>query len=206
MDNYIPNSHKFKEESKNAKLEKKEIKRVTKGSVKTKKKSEIGKLKDTFIAEDISTVGNYIFSDVIIPAVKKAISTVVRDGIDMLLFGETSKKRGSNSINYVSYRDYARDYDYKPSDSKFSSYSRFDYREDLVFESRGEVEAVRDQMNDIIDRYGFVTVADMYEMADPNITPPYTSNKYGWSSIRSAEPIRVHGGYILKLPRPIPMD
>ena len=73
------------------------------------------------------------------------------------------------------------------------------YEGDITFETRGDAEAVLEQMDDVIDRYGIVTVADMYDMAD--LTAPYTSNKYGWTSINSAEVVRVRDGYILKLPK-----
>jgi hypothetical protein len=60
-------------------------------------------------------------------------------------------------------------------------------------------------MNEVIDQYGMVTVADMYEMADRSA--PYTSNKYGWTSVRSAEVVRARGGqYIIKLPKAMPLD
>ena len=60
-------------------------------------------------------------------------------------------------------------------------------------------------MLDVIDRYGFVTVGDMYDLS--GLTPPYTANSYGWTSIRTAEPVRVRdGGYVLKLPKASPID
>ena len=66
-------------------------------------------------------------------------------------------------------------------------------------------EMVREQMLDIIERYGFVTVADVYDMAD--LTAPYTSNKYGWTNIRNAETMRLRdGGFVLKLPKAMPID
>jgi hypothetical protein len=50
-----------------------------------------------------------------------------------------------------------------------------------------------------------VTVADMYDMADS--TAPYTSNRYGWTSLRTAEVKRVQGGYyIIDLPKAAPID
>ena len=69
---------------------------------------------------------------------------------------------------------------------------------------RVEAEEVRRQMLDVIARYGFVTVADMYDMA--GLTPPYTANSYGWVNIRTAEPVRVRDGYILRLPKASPID
>lgn len=198
MDEYKPNSHKFKEEQKQK--EERDIKKVVTGSTKLRKKSELSKLTGAIVAEDASNVKSYIMSDVIIPAAKKLISDIVKDGIEMLLYGTTggSKKSSGNKVSYRSYydrdsdrRDYARRSD------------RFDF-EDIEFDSRGDAEAVRTGMEEVIERYGFVTVADMYDMADR--TAPYTANKYGWTSVRNAEVVRVRDGYILKLSRAVPIE
>ena len=158
---------------------------------------------DIFISEDASNVKSYIFMDVLVPAIKKAISDIVTDGIDMILYGGTGGGKRSKSSSKVAYRSYYDDRRDRDRDS-YSSRSRFDY-DDLVFTSRGDVERVRDQMDEVIDRYGLVTVADMYEMAgESNV--PFTANKYGWTNIRTAEPIRVKGGYVLKLPKAMPID
>ena len=193
---FKPNSHKYKEEQKSSNERK--VGKVTTGKVKTKKRSEGSKLRDIFIAEDVSSVRSYIFMDVLVPAIKNAIVDIVTDGVNMI-FG-TGKKRSSSSSNYVSYRDCFRRDD-RIRDSRASN--RFNY-DDLIFESRGEAEAVRDQMDAMIDRYGVVTIADMYDMAD--ISAPYTSNKYGWTSLRNADVIRVREGYVIKLPRAMPID
>ena len=195
--NFKPNSHRYKEEQKNASSERK-IEKVVSGNVKTKKKSETSKLRDVFIAEDVSNVKSYIFMDVLVPAIKNAIVDIVTDGVNMI-FGTKGKTKTSSS-NYVSYRDYFRRDD-RVRDARPSN--RFNY-DDLKFESRGEAEAVRDQMDAMIERYGFVTIADMYDMAD--LSAPYTSNKYGWTNLRNADVVRVREGYIIKLPRALPID
>lgn len=205
---YPSNSHKSKEEQKQRQMttEDKQIQKVVKSPAKTKT-NEVRKLADIFISEDVSNVKNYIFMDVIVPAVKKAIYDVVTNGIDMFLYGGNGKgKSSSNSGSKVSYRNYYERKDngsgYRGSENT-KSHNGFDY-EDIVFDNRGEAEAAKQQMLDVISRYGVVTVADLYDMADR--TAPYTSNKYGWVDVSSAETQRVRDGYILKLPRAIPID
>lgn len=205
---YTPNSHKYKEEQKTAATTEKRVQKVVKGPVKTKT-NEIRKLTDIFISEDISNVKEYIFMDVLVPAIKKAIYDIVTNGIDMFLYGGTGKNKNNSSGAKVSYRSY---YDQKNNNhssnyrgSENTSRNGFDY-EDIVFSNRGDAEAVKQQMRDVIGRYGVVTVADLYEMADPNLTPPYTSCKYGWMDVSSAEAQRVRDGYILKLPKAVPID
>lgn len=204
MQDYKPNSHRFKEEQKKKAAEEKERKIekvVSNGSAKIKKKSELSKFTSAFISEDVSNVKSHVVSDVIIPAAKKLIYDIVKDGIDMLLYG-TSGNSGRSTVG--SKVSYSKMYD-DPRDRRSSttSKSRFDF-DDLVFESRGVAEAVRAQMQEVIERYGFVTVADMYDMAD--VTQPYTSNKYGWINISSSEIVRIRDGYIIKLPKPAPID
>lgn len=86
--------------------ERKNVKIVT-GPVKVRKKSEVKKLADVFISEDAGKVKNYIFMDVLIPAVKKAISDIIINGVDMILYGESGRSRRSSRMERSSYRDYS---------------------------------------------------------------------------------------------------
>ena len=203
MDDYKPNSHRFKEEQKASPIESKRVEKVVSKTAKAKKKSELTKLKDVFISEDVSNVKTYIISDVLIPAAKKAIYDIITNGIDMILYGGSGRSKSKSNVDRVSYRSY-----YETSKDRFGSNSvsatrGFEY-DDIIFESRGEAEAVRTQMNEIIDQYGYVTVADLYDMAD--LTAPFTSNRYGWTSVRNADIGRVRDGYVLKLSRAMPID
>lgn len=204
---YPPNSFKSREEQKTTSSEEKRVQKVARGPVKTKK-NEVRKIADIFISEDVSNVKNYIFMDVLVPAIKKAIYDIVTNGIDMFLYGGTGKAKSSSGGAKVSYRNF---YDQKNTNSGYRGsesvkpQNAFNY-EDLVFSNRGDAELVKQQMKDIIARYGVVTIADMYEMADPNLTAPYTSHKYGWMDVSGAEAMRVRDGYILKLPRAVPID
>lgn len=202
---YTPNSHKYKEQQKAA-SEEKRVTKVVKGPVKTKT-NEVRKLADIFISEDISSVKNYIFMDVLVPAIKKAIYDIVTNGIDMFLYGSSGRSKNNSTgakVSYRSYYDQKNNSNYRGSENTQNRNS-FDY-EDIVFSNRGDAEAVKQQMMEVIGRYGVVTVSDLYEMADPNLTPPYTSCKYGWMDVRGAEAVRVRDGYILKLPKAAPID
>lgn len=200
---YKPNSNRYKKEQSNAPAERKKVEKVVKGTVKTRKKSEVSKLKDVFISEDVSNVKSYIVMDVLIPAAKKAISDIVRDGIDMILYGDTHRGRSSSSASYVSYRSYS-DRDRRDT-RRESSRTRvgYDY-DDIVLESRVEAEEVLQRMDELIETYGIVSVADLYDLVGK--TCNYTDNKYGWTNIRNAEPVRVRDGYLLKMPKAGPID
>ena len=199
MEDYKPNSHRFKEDQKSQPEERKKLEKVVTGTVKTKKKSETSKLADIFIAEDASNVKNYILMDVLVPAIKKAISDIVRDGIDMILYGESSgKRRSGGNAGRVSYSGYYNNRDERRTET--TSRTRAGYSpDDIVLETRGEAEEVLSRMDELIDLYGSVSVADLYDLIGK--TGAYTDNKYGWTNIRNAEPVRVRDGYLLKLPK-----
>ena len=198
MEDYKANSHRSKEEQK---LPEKKIEPVVKGKV-TKKKNNVRKLTDTFVSEDIQNVKSYVLMDVLVPAIKKAISDIVTNGIDMILYGESGRSTRKTNASTVSYRNY---YDNRRDDRYSSSRTRTGYSyDDVVLETRSEAEDVLARMDELIDTYGVVSVADMYDLV--GISCNYTDNKYGWTNLRNAEPVRVRDGYMLKLPKALPID
>ena len=202
---YKPNSHKYKAEqaAKQNEQHEKKIEKVVSGTAKTKKKSEMSKFKDIFISEDASNVKSYVLMDVLIPAMKKAISDIVTTGIDMILYGEEGESRRRAPSERVSYRRY---YDQRDDRSIDRVRTRTGYSyDDIIVDNRGEAEEVLSRMDELIDQYGVVSVGDLYDLV--GLTGTYTDQKYGWTNIRTAKPERLRdGGYVIKLPKALPID
>lgn len=203
MENYKSNSHKSKKEAND--IPEKKVEKVTTGVVKTKKKSSARKFTDVFITEDINNVKSYILTDVLIPAVKKAVSDIVTNGIDMLLYGESGRSTKSSTASKVSYRSYYEKKDDRRDRPANRTVGGYDY-DDVVLESRGEAEEVLSRMDELVATYGMASVADLYDLV--GITSRYTDNKYGWTSnIRNAEVVRTRDGdYKIKFPKAMPLD
>ena len=201
---YKPNSHKYREEHNDAPVERKKVEKVVKGAVRTKKKSEIRKFADVFVAEDASTVKSYLVQDLLIPSIKNTILDLIIEGATIIFKGESGRSRKSgSSVDYVSYRRYA-DRDRKDERRYSSVRSSYGF-DDIVLQSRGEAEEVLSRMDELLETYGFVTVADLYDLVGMSCN--YTDNKYGWTNLRNAEPVRVRGGdYMLRLPKAYPID
>lgn len=174
---------------------------VPKANGTIKKKSEAGKLAGLFVAGDIASAKSYIIEDVLIPTIKNAVSEMVRNGIDILLFGEVRKSSNNRSTaSKVSYTNYYNGGSSTRNSDRSSNNCSYD---DIIFPSRGDAEVVLDGLNEIIQAYGFASVADLYELA--NITSGnYTYANYGWTEIINISPARVPEGYILRLPRVTP--
>lgn len=205
MEKYESNSHRSKELQRTAESQpEKRVQKVVTGKVSTRK-NEVRKLTDIFISEDAANVKSYVIMDVLVPGIKNAIYDIVTNSFDMILFGGTGGRKKTSSGSKVSYRSYYDDKrESRRENSNYRDRNRFDY-DDIEFESRVEAEAVLNEMEDCIERYGMVSVADMYDMS--GLAAPYTSSKFGWTSIRTAEVKRVRGGkYIIELPRAIAFD
>lgn len=197
--NYKGNSHKEKEER-----QKEKEKAIVKTPAKVRKKSSARKVLNFFAADDAQDIGSYILLDVIKPAAKKLIWDILAGGLKMALFGDAdtgSTKPGSASrISYQKF--YEKDRDRVPVRSGRSRLG-YDF-DDIILETRSEAEDILGRMDEIVDNYGIVSVADFYDLA--GIEGNHTDNKYGWTDIRNASIIRSHGGYIIKLPKALPID
>lgn len=160
-----------------------------------------------FIADDIHTIKDYILWDVLLPAVKNAISDTVTNGIDMLLFGQT-RTRGGNTVKRIT--PYSSLYSNNVSSNRVVKYNEpaqdrrprslggYSYQE-VVLATRPEAEDVLAQMRLYLDRYGVVSVGDLYGAVGE--VPDMIDNKWGWSDLSGACVQRCSDGFILRMPR-----
>lgn len=207
MDEYPSNSNKSREEVAAKAPDEKKIEKVVTGNVKLRKRGVARTFSDVFLTQDVDSVKHYILMDVIIPKVKDVLHDIGSEAWDSI-WGIQGKSHGSTPASKVSYRDY---YDKKRDRREPSRYSGGSYRDyqrvpinDIVLDSRGEAEDVIERMDDIIATYGTVSVADLYELC--GVSCNYTDNRYGWTDISMASVVRVREGFLIKMPRPMPLD
>ena len=187
----------------NSKLpERKKLEQVT-STPATKKKSNFGtKAFSAFVGEDVHDVGQYLLYDVTIPAIKNTLSDLVSQGIERLLFGESSPRgRSSSGGSRVSYGSYSRP-GMAPGNKRDASPRARRYHDfsEIELESRDEAYLVIDRLGDLIEEYGLATVADLYDLC--GITTEYTDENWGWTSSRYMSVVRSRHGYMLQLPKP----
>lgn len=194
---YKSNSHRSKEqESLHEPLPERRTEKVVTGNVKQRKKTGFSKAASTFLPGDMNTVKSYILMDVLVPAIKRTISDIVCNGINMLL-GEPNRGKKDTVGAKVSYRQYYRDDDRRDY-TRPRAQMQYSY-DDIIFETRGDAEEVLYRMEELLDRFDAVSVADLFDMA--GISCNYTDNKYGWTDLQNAHVERVRDGYIIDLPR-----
>ena len=78
---------------------------------------------------------------------------------------------------------------------------------EIVFEHRNNALVALSNLKDIFDRYGVVSVGDLYDEAA--IKCDYTSSRFGWKdydAIHNAKVVKVKGGYMIDLPEPVEFE
>lgn len=202
-ENLPDNSHKSRNEKKTStESGEKRVEKVIKGKAKVKK-NEMRKLTDVFISEDVSNVKNYILMDVIVPSIKKAFYELVVGTLDMTLYGGRGggKRSTADRVSYkTDYNGVSRRDERTYNSTRTASGYSYD---DIIVDTRGEAEAVLMRLDEVMEEYECVRVADLYDLV--GVTGNYTDNNYGWTNIRNAEVVRVRDGYKIKMPRAIPL-
>lgn len=218
MDDYPSNSHKdegkLERPTKIEKTNKKKVERVVVGDVKRRKKPLGKRVVEVFIGGNANNVWSYVAFDVLIPAAKEMVSEAVSQGIERMLFGDSSSRRGGRSRGaspgYVSYNRFSnstppwkRD-EPRPQPSMSKRGRATHNFDEIILATRVEAEEVIDRLFDLISRYETATVSDLYEMV--GVSGDFTDEKWGWTDLRGADVTRIRGGYLLDLPRPEPLD
>ena len=77
-------------------------------------------------------------------------------------------------------------------------------RTEIVFDSRSNAEKVLDDLNILMEEYGVVRVADLYDLI--GLMPTYTDNNYGWINLTGTSIVRVRHGYEIIMPKPVRIE
>jgi len=193
-------------------VERKALEPVVTGKVIRRKKSVGKKLAETFTGDSAGEVGNYVFFDVIVPAIKSMIVESGKEALDRIFWGSGGGPRRSG--NGRSQRGYSDMYTGRPRvdferpglpprqepQRALSQKARMTHDfDEIIVETRGEAEKVLDGLGLLVEQYGVARVSDMYELLE--ITPSYTDDKYGWYDLRGSSITRNSQGYLLNLPK-----
>lgn len=74
--------------------------------------------------------------------------------------------------------------------------------DEIEFATPEDASAVLGKMCDIIKKYGYVTVADFYDLINHIVHVPYNTSKFGWDNLSSAHIKDSALGYAIVFPEP----
>lgn len=175
---------------------------------KVQKKSAIKEALRTFFAQDLPEIAEHLVIDVAIPAAKNAITDMVTQGIQQLLYGEVDPRRRPTS-GYTSYSSSSRFsrgtgyYESRRPERPEPRQPKPTNIEDLVFDTRGDAVDVIEFSKELIERYGQVSVADL--MSSVGIQPRYTDERWGWTTTDAFEIRQIREGWLVSADRPEPI-
>lgn len=175
---------------------------------KVQKKSAIKEALRTFFAQDLPEIAEHLVVDVAIPAAKNAITDMVTQGIQQLLYGEVDPRRRPSS-GYTSYSSSSRSdrgrayYESRRPERREPRQPKPTNVEDLVFDTRGDAVDVIEFIAESIEQYGQVSVADL--MSSVGIQPRYTDERWGWTTTDAFEIRQIREGWLVSADRPEPI-
>lgn len=214
MEGEFPSNSKYKKVVPQSSEPEKKVEKITEGTVVRRKKSLGKRFKEVFVSGDSKSVGHYVLLEVLLPAVKDMIADVASTYVDRTLFGEgrsghrrpgMSHARPTGTPGYVSYNRFGPAGSREDARPSLSRQARATHSfDELVIATRVEAEAVISSLYDLLEKYQQATVEDLYDLVGE--TPQYTDSKWGWTDLRTAGVTRSGGGYLLALPKPIPLD
>ena len=215
----ISNSHKSREEEavqdKTAKRDRPvyhdrpEVKPSLEKDRGIKKETFGSKLKRAWFGDSVENAGDYMIFEVGVPAMKATLMDMLYNGIEVLLFGQSSghlsRGRDSRRAGYNTMYRRERDRDRDPRRAR---------DEDLgyVWEqcdpplSKSEAQSVLADLRDRAYDDDYATVADLLNFMRMKDAIEFTDEGIGWypDDLRNdragIRPVR--GGYVLDLPRP----
>lgn len=208
-----------KKQAQNSRKDRPKPAKITQG--KEKKKTISQTFKETFIAEDFKTVGNWLLEDKIKPGIRQWTFNIFDDMLDwvrssasMAIFGQDHRRRGQNyrngyrdDRNYVQYNDYSSYYNsgerkdkVRVSQNSFRKGQLMDY----YFETKESAQDVLDMLVERIYEYGDVAVADYYVSIGQSVNS--TDYNYGWKDLSMAKVSRVDSdSWAIDFPKIIPL-
>lgn len=189
--------------------EKEKVEKVVSGTVVQRKKPIGRRFKELFLGGDAKSASNYVVMDVLVPAFKNMVWDALSQGSQRMIFGDSSSRRRSPldaSRPRVSYqtpvdRSYSRERGTmlpgQPPVYRNVVTPRREANE-IILASRAEAELVLERLTDIISTYEVASVMDLHDLI--GLPTEHVQNKWGWTTLASAEIKQIREGWFLDLP------
>lgn len=197
---------------KTAPKENKRLEKVIEGGAKERPKTVGERFRAIFIRADLGDVAKYITTDVIIPAVRDMLYDTATESFRRTLYGEdrdTRKRRGGRGRGpHVSYNEMS-----DPRRRRRESVMLPDQpprhapptgaEKRMLLSSREDAERILDRMEESVDEYGAVSVANLFELAGMPVSA--IDYSWGWTELAYTEIRQVREGWLIDFPPTTPL-
>lgn len=210
MENLPSNSNEPRAKRTGA-AEERHFDRIIETPVIRQKKTLGARLRDLLFNGD--NIVEYVMNEVLLPAFKDTMSDAVSTAVNRALFGESDARArkpsstrssafgGTSHTNYNRYSTPSRHETTRSLPRRGRTANAF---ETIIFATRVEAQIIMDQMEKSVEKFGMVSVRDLYEMVGESFH--YTDNDFGWTDLSSARIRQVRNGWMFVLPDPEPLE
>jgi hypothetical protein len=186
------------------------------GEVSVKKPSLGSRFKTTFFSGDAKGTAQHVWQNILVPMAQNALLDAIQQGSERMVVGQVRSRSSMGgtipNLLGLGHQAYNKMYTNGPMPGPMATTSVQQQRmnrathnfSDFVVGSRAAAEVVIDRMYDLLSRDGAVTVADFMDLIGENAD--YTMQKWGWVDLHGSQVVRVPQGYLIDLPRPVPLD
>jgi hypothetical protein len=150
------------------------------------------------VYSNVRNIGNSLFEDIVIPAIKSVISDFFSNALNMALFGESSTPASKGSR-----RPYHRMYERRGVSNRHTptKSARVEVMfEDVLYDTREDAELVLGRLLELIAEYDQATIGDLYSLV--GLQSNYTHERYGWFDLSRSRVHFTSDGYLIDLPEP----
>lgn len=196
------NSKKSKEPA----VEAKQIEQVVTTGVTEKKRSLGKKLSETFFGGDFQSAARFVTTDVLLPAVRNLFVEATTRGIERVIYGDRAPTRqtpmqpmfgqGHTKYNYTPQSQSSVMMPKQPPHRTQPSPTR--KADEIMFQSREQAELILENMSNVLDKYGAVSIADLCAMV--GFPSTYVDNNWGWTRLGHSAIRQTRNGWLLDLP------
>lgn len=190
-------------------VEREKIEPIVHGKVTQKKPNVFKRAARGMVADDVTNVGDFVLTDVVMPAVRNLMYDIVSQGMHRVLFGTArGPRRGSGAGAYsgpganlkTAYHRVTNEPARNEPGISRSDMARHNFDE-IYLDDNAEALDVLENLIARVNQYGSASVADFYEYL--GVTGGFTDQAYGWKNLSAAQVRQTRKGYTFDLPRPI---
>lgn len=183
-------------------------KKVVSGKTEIKKEGAIKKFAHSFVQEDAKTIGGFVWTDVVVPAIKTTIADVVKNTLDMMFWGKSGGRSSNVPAGRYSYNSIYKSQQQNQARNTSYQQNKVYHYDDISFETRDDAVKVLKSMREELDIYSVVSVAAFFDYAGRSRDGRYadTDNKWGWSDLSAAKVYPSGGRWYIDLPQANTLD
>ena len=201
--NIKPNSNKYRDQHKTE--DDHRLTKVTKGVAKKSQPSTFQKFTKAFIPEDAKSIKDYVVDEA--PGfIQSFLRRLIQNILDTYLpeNGKYSSRGGGLRSGNSNFRyDTIRTGASTGLGIKSRNTNTVYEYETVTFEDYADAQDVLDNLYECLQRYEKVRVFDLYDLA--GVMANATDRNYGWTDLTGSRIISTREGWVIDLPRAIPL-